>query len=247
MPHLHLDRVSLLGSVGLAYRLRDVSFQVDRGDRLALVGASGSGKTSLLRLLNRLQDPSEGQIYLNQQELRTIPILQLRQQVTLVLQESKLLGMTVREALAYPLQLRRQPPSVIEPTVHHWRERLQIPTDWLERRETELSVGQRQVVAIARALTIQPQVLLLDEPTAALDVGRGDALLAVLRDLAINHSMTIIMANHQLELAQEFCTHVVQLQQGHLLQHAAATDVDWTALRASLKHIEAEQTAEWEE
>ncbi len=231
----------------MAYRLRDISFAVDRGDRWALVGASGSGKTSLLRLLNRLQDPSEGQIYLNDQPLQTIPVLQLRQQVTLVLQESKLLGMTVREALAYPLQLRGQPPSVIEQTVNHWRERLQIPSDWLERRETELSVGQRQLVAIARALTIQPQVLLLDEPTSALDLGRGEALLAVLRDLATNHAITILMANHQLDLAQDFCSHVVHLQHGHLVAQSPANQVDWAALRESLKHIEGETAAEWGE
>jgi len=246
LSHLALEQVSLAGSVGLTYRLQDISFQVDRGDRVALVGASGSGKTSLLRLLNRLQDPSHGTIYLNQQNIQAIPVLQLRQQITLVMQESKLLGMTVREALAYPLQLRGKPPSVIEQTVNHWRERLQLPTDWLERRETELSVGQRQLVAIARALTIQPQVLLLDEPTSALDIGRGDALLHLLQDLSSTQQTTILMANHQLDLAQQFGTHVVHLQEGKLIQYCPTDQVDWAMLRDSLKRVESEHAAEWD-
>ena len=86
--------------------LQDISFEVFSGDRIAIVGTAGAGKTSLLRLINRLTESSSGKIYLENQEYHQIPIIKLRQEVTLVHQEFKLLGMTVREALAYPLVLR---------------------------------------------------------------------------------------------------------------------------------------------
>ncbi|MFM7614814.1 MAG: ATP-binding cassette domain-containing protein, partial [Synechococcales cyanobacterium] len=88
MASIKLEQVSLIGSFSKEYRLRDLSFEVAKGEWLVLVGASGCGKTSVLRLLNRLQDPSKGHIYYNQRDIQTIPIGELRQQVTLVLQES---------------------------------------------------------------------------------------------------------------------------------------------------------------
>ncbi len=103
---LHLDRVSLSASVGSRYLLKNISFVADAGDRICLIGPSGAGKTSLLRLLNRLSEPSEGTIYLESKDYRTIPVIQLRQQIPLVQQESKLLGMIVKDALAYPLVLK---------------------------------------------------------------------------------------------------------------------------------------------
>lgn len=163
--------------------LHQISFQVWRGDRVAIVGPSGAGKTLLLRLLNRLSDPIAGNLWLNQQAYTQMPTMQLRQQVLLVLQESKLLGTTVQTALEYPLLLRRLPKPAIQQRIGTWLERLHIPAEWLGRTELQLSVGQRQLVAIARALIAQPQVLLLDEPTSALDIGRAQQVITVLKEL----------------------------------------------------------------
>ncbi|HAJ60817.1 MAG TPA: cobalt ABC transporter, partial [Cyanobacteria bacterium UBA8543] len=112
-----------------------------------------------------------------------------------------------------------------------YRERLHIPADWLERTELQLSVGQRQLVAIARALVIQPQILLLDEPTSALDAGLASHVLRVLIELARQDKMTILMINHQLDMAQLFCTRVLYLQDGQLLQDTPASQIDWQQLR----------------
>lgn len=158
--------------------LQDISFEVFEGDRVAIVGPSGAGKSYLLRLLNRLSEPSNGKIYLDNQEYRQIPVLQLRACVTLVTQESKLLGMTVKDALKYPLVLRGLPQQTIQQRLSNWIEQ-QIPDDWLGKTEVQLSLGQRQLIAIARALIIQPQILLLDEPTSALDVGTASHVMAI--------------------------------------------------------------------
>lgn len=212
---------------------------------MAIVGASGAGKTSLLRLLNRLSEPTSGAIFLNNQALSQLPTVQLRQQVVLVLQESKLLGMTVQQALEYPLALRQLSKQIIQERVKKWSDRLHIPSEWLHRTELQLSVGQRQVVAIARALVTEPEVLLLDEPTAALDVGRSDLILNVLRDLAQVNNTTVFMANHQLELAEQFCDRVLCLEQGRLLHDLPAEQVNWQALRQTLVKAEEQQSEEW--
>lgn len=245
-PLLRLEQVSLQTGVGAHYLLQDVSFQVFSGDRVAIVGASGAGKTTLLRVLNRLSEVSQGQVFFQQQEIRQIPPVELRQQVVLVLQESKLLGMTVRAALKYPLQLRKLPQREIEQRMQLWLERLHIPQEWLERSEIQLSVGQRQLVAIARALMTQPKVLLLDEPTSALDAGRAQNLLEVLNDLSQTEGTAILMVNHQLELAQQFCTRMLLLDRGRLAADAPIDRLDWHEVKETLLQREVEATEEWE-
>ena len=242
---IRLAHVDLAASVGAQYLLQNISFAAFPGDRIALIGPSGAGKTSLLRLLNRLSEPTKGEIYLGQQEIRQIPVMQLRQQVTLVLQESKLLGMTVQEALTYPLRLRGLPQAEIQQRLGEWLERLRLPSEWLERNELQLSVGQRQLVAIARALLIQPKVLLLDEPTSALDAGRGTQVVKVLTEVAESQKTVILMVNHQLDIAQQFCNRVLHLQRGQLLQDLPSAAVDWSQLRQELIQAEAQDAQEW--
>jgi D-methionine transport system ATP-binding protein len=221
--------------------LQDISFEVSKGDRIAIVGPSGAGKTHLLRLINRLSEASSGNIYLENQEYHQTPVLQIREHVTLVLQESKLLGMTVKEALAYPLVLRGFPKQTIQQRMSHWIEQLQIPDDWLGRTEVQLSTGQRQLVAIARALVIQPKILLLDEPTSALDASTAFRLLEVLNQLAQSHQTTILLVSHQIELVQNFSTRLFYLQQGRLLLNQKASLVDWINLQERLRQAQAQE------
>jgi len=224
--------------------LEDISFEVKAGDRVAIVGSIASGKTSLLRLLNRLSEPSSGKIYLENQEYSQIPVLKLRSQITLVPQEPKLLGMTVREALTYPLVLRGVPKQVIQQRLTESLDQLHIDSDLLGRTEVQLSLGQRQIVALARALMIQPQILLLDEPTSALDAGRATHLLTVLTDLSLKPT-TIFMVNHQLNLAQTFCTRLLHLQQGRLIQNSTSADVDFLKLHDLLIQAQVQAEQEW--
>lgn len=241
---LRIENISLKTPIASNYLLENISFQVDRGDRIAIVGPSGAGKTSLLRLLNRLSSPTSGSIYLDNQEYRQIPAIALRQQITLILQESKLLGMSVRETLAYPLKLRGINSSEIVERISKVLEQLRIPEEWLIRTELQLSVGQKQLVAIARGIILQPKILLLDEPTSALDAGKAAHILQVLTALT-NSNTTIIMVNHQLELAEQFATRVLYLQQGKLLKNAISERINWGEMRQDLIKAEAEAEQEW--
>jgi D-methionine transport system ATP-binding protein len=245
-PVVRVEGVSFAHGLAAQAILQQISFVVDRGDRLAIVGISGAGKTTLLRLLNRLSEPTQGCLYWEQRPFAQVPVQHLRQQIVLVLQESKLLGMTVQQALTYPLSLRQLSPVHIQQRISEWTERLQIPAEWLGRTEQQLSVGQRQWVAIARALVIQPQVLLLDEPTAALDIGRSHLILDVLNELTQTRGMAVLMANHQLDLAAKFCDRVLHLHQGSLLQDVPAHLVNWHTLEQDLAQISAQQVEEWE-
>ena len=241
---LRLDNVSLKTPIASNYLLENISFQVHKGDRIAIVGPSGAGKTTLLRLLNRLSSPTSGSIYLENTEYRQIPAIELRREITLVMQESKLLGMPVREALAYPLKLRGVNSSNIAERISGAIAQLHIPEEWLTRTELQLSTGQKQLVAIARAIVLQPKILLLDEPTSALDAGKAHHLVQVLTELT-NSQTTVLMVNHQLELAQEFATRVLYLQQGKLLEDAMCDRINWGELRQNLIKAEAQAEQEW--
>ncbi|MBD2436390.1 ATP-binding cassette domain-containing protein [Nostoc sp. FACHB-110] len=246
---LRLEQVNLFSKLKSNHQgypiLQNISFQVFPGERIAIVGVTGAGKTSLLRLINRLTEPSSGKIYLETQEYQQIPAVQLRQMVTLVLQESKLLGMTVQQALEYPLVLRGMPKQTIQQRVSDCLEQLHIPNDWLAKNELQLSSGQRQLVAIARALIIQPKILLLDEPTSALDAGKASHVMQIFIQLAQTQQTTILMVNHQLDLAQMFCTRLLHLHQGQLLADKPTSEVDLATLQASLTQAETQAAEEW--
>jgi D-methionine transport system ATP-binding protein len=214
---LKLSDVGLSDGNGFETILDNISFVVNQGDRLGIMGPSGAGKTSLLRLLNRLAEPSQGVIYFKNQPFAEIPVLNLRRQIVLVPQEPKLLGMTVQNALAYPLELQQLKKNEIQSRIDHYCQKLGIPNEWLDRNELQLSVGQRQLVTIARGLIMQPKILLLDEPTSALDADKSDHLINILIELSETQNLTIIMVNHQQRLIDQFTSQVLSLFQGRLV------------------------------
>lgn len=243
---LTFEHVTMRATAGVIEIVKDVSFSLAIGNFVGLVGPSGSGKTSLLRLMNRLAEASSGQILFEGKDVRQVPVVSLRRQVALVNQESRLLGMTVKAALGYPLRLQGQVAAKIDKDVNTWAERLKIPADWMERTAVNLSLGQRQRVAIARTLITQPKVLLLDEPTSAQDVGYSEFLLAHLSELATQHQMAIVMANHQIELLSRYVNRVWQLEKGRLTVDAPASEIDWVQLRQQLVSQEQAEQADWD-
>jgi D-methionine transport system ATP-binding protein len=225
--------------------LQDISFEVFEGDRIAIVGPTGAGKSYLLRLLNRLCEPTNGKIYFDNRDYRQIAARSLRESVILVSQEPKLLGMSVREALAYPLILRNLPKPQIQQRLSYWMQQLHIPEEWLTRTEAQLSTGQKQLVNLTRGLVIQPKILLLDEPTSNLDLGTASRITEVLNQLYEKHQTTILMVNHQLNIAQMFCTRLLYLQQGRLITNQPASQINWNNLQETLKQAEADDDFEF--
>ena len=197
--------------------LTDISLNLAAGESITLTGITGAGKSTLFRLINRLSEPTNGQIVLNGENYRSIPPATLRQRVMLVAQEPKLLGMKVRDALAYPLQLRSLDPEEIKQRIVTITDRLEIPSDWFDLTELQLSAGQKQIISIARGIITQPQVLLLDEPIANLDLTTAARILKTIDEITRSQQIGTIVINHQLELAAKFSDRLLYLQAGKLL------------------------------
>ncbi|MFM2312082.1 MAG: hypothetical protein RLZZ04_1358 [Cyanobacteriota bacterium] len=244
-PLLRLEQVHLQATVGIDSLLRDISFEVQPQEIVGIVGASGSGKTSLLRLLNGLVSPSQGKIQLEERPIENYTPVELRRRLVLIPQEPKLLGMKVIDALSYPLQLQRLSASEIHIQVDTWVDLLRISPEWLEKTELQLSLGQRQLVAIARSLMMKPQVILLDEPTSALDVGTATFLLKILKKLNQEQNLTIMMVNHQLELIQGFCDRLLLLHQGNLLEDLPGTTANWQKVSQKIHQLRSQEAEEW--
>jgi D-methionine transport system ATP-binding protein len=225
--------------------LTDISFEVFQSDRVALIGPSGAGKTSLLRLLNRLSEPTAGSIYLENQDYQKIPVLQLRRQVMLVPQEPKLLGMTVQQALAYPLTLQQLPQRQIQERLDACREQLHIPGEWLERTGVTTFCGTTTASCDRACLGYPTENLITRRANVALDAGLASHVLGVLADLALKDKMAILMVNHQLDMAQLFCTRVLYLQGGQLLQDAPVAQIDWKHLRENLVKTSEQASQDW--
>ncbi len=226
--------------------LTDISFSLAAGECVTLTGITGAGKSTLLRLLNRLSEPTSGQILLNGDDYRSISPVTLRQRVMLVSQTPQLLGMNVREALAYPLQLRSLGAAEIKQRVLTVADQFEIPTDWFDRNHLQLSVGQKQLVSIARGVITQPQVLLLDEPIASLDTIAAERVLTTINTICRSQNIGMIVVNHQLELAARFCDRLLYLHDGKLLIDKSSASVDWQNLHQQIRESEDRAISEWD-
>jgi D-methionine transport system ATP-binding protein len=226
--------------------LTDISFSLAAGECISLTGMTGAGKSTLLRLLNRLIEPTAGEILFVGEDYRSMPPIALRQKIRLVSQEPKLLGMKVRAALAYPLQLQSIDPAEITQRIATVAEQFELPPDWFDRSELQLSPGQKQIVSIARGLITRPQILLLDEPIASLDVTTADRILRTIVDIARSQQMGLIIVNHQLELAAKFSDRLLYLQDGQLNIDQMTKSVDWQNIQQQIRESEHRSITEWD-
>lgn len=205
--------------------LRGIDARFGAGRVTALVGPSGAGKTSLLRCLNRLEEPESGRVLLDGHDLRGLPPTELRKRVGMVFQTPTLFEGGVRANLRYGLE------DVPEETLAWALREAGLKEDFLARDSSALSVGQAQRVCIARCLVRKPEVLLMDEPTSALDKDAAARVESLIASLA-EHGLTIVLVTHNLSQAQR-------------VAHAAALLVDGTvAASGTPSEIEAAWPAE---
>ncbi|NCO74472.1 MAG: ATP-binding cassette domain-containing protein [Cyanobacteria bacterium] len=231
---LRLENISLWTHNHQTPLLENISLSMSKGERLGILGSSGAGKTTLLKLLNYLHSPNQGKFFFQQESINVINPLELRTKIVLVPQEPKLLGMTVQCALTYPLQLQKLATTEITQRLSWCLNELSIPDSWLQRQELELSLGQRQLVAVARGIIMQPLILLLDEPTSALDTGKANWLKEKLINLSENLAITMIVVNHDLNWLKDFATRIVWLNQGKIKQDSIITKIHWQEIRENL-------------
>lgn len=182
-----------------------------------VAGPSGAGKSTLLRLLNRLADPAAGRVLYRGRDVTELDPLALRRAVCLVPQLPALLEGTVRENVAFGARLARR--SV---DVHHVLRLAGLPSGFADREATRLSTGEQQRVMLARALALEPAVLLLDEPTSALDPSAREAVEATLLDLRERLRISYVLVTHDLAQAERLADRVMHLRPGGAVREVAA-------------------------
>lgn len=213
LEHIAIDRISETdGQSHLRRILSEVDFTVSAGGRLAVIGPSGAGKSSLLRLLNRLDEPAEGRVLFDGVDIQALDPIALRRRVGMVFQQPVLFDGTVDDNLAYPLRLQRQVLPAEQATA--LLEEFALPAEYLMRRADQLSGGQEQRIAIARALTLDPEVLLLDEPTSALDEESARIALDALLRRNAETGLGLVVVTHASDILRRLDCPVLLVADG---------------------------------
>jgi putative ABC transport system ATP-binding protein len=227
-PAIRLDHISRHYTMGEAVirAVDDVSLDLPSGEFLALLGSSGSGKSTLLNLIAGLDRPTSGAVIAQGQDLSTVSSLELaryrRQTVGMVFQSFNLLPrMTLEENVELPLRLAEVERRDRAARVHEALNRVGLGKR-ITHRPSELSGGEQQRAAIARALVNRPKVLLADEPTGNLDSATGESILMLLKEIQKNPGMTIVMVTHERPLAERFADRLAIMGDGKLLSNGAA-------------------------
>jgi putative ABC transport system ATP-binding protein len=206
--------------------LQNVSLTAKSGLITAVIGPSGGGKSTLVRLINRLAEPTSGSIYLGERLITELDPLELRRLVALVSQKPFMFEGTVLENLQRPFLYREQKlPTAESDEVRHALELARLDHDMVQRNARTLSGGEQQRVSLARALITKPRVLLLDEPTSALDRRTGDALAATFQEVCRKERLTVILVTHDLRVAERIADDCLYLEAGHILEEGSAEEL----------------------
>jgi iron complex transport system ATP-binding protein len=209
--------------------LRDISFQVGKGEFIGVIGPNGSGKTTLLKILYRLLSPQKGEVLFDRVPLKRMGRTDIAKRIAVVAQEAyPLFPFRVMEIVLMGrspylghLMFESERDLEIAKKVMEWTEILPI----FERPIDELSGGERKRVFIARALAQEPEVILLDEPTANLDIHHQIEFLDLILALNREKGLTIIMASHDLNIASEFCDRLILLHEGRIYKTGTPQEV----------------------
>jgi putative ABC transport system ATP-binding protein len=216
-PAFELDRVSL--SRGGKRVLRELSARIPAG-ATCLAGPSGSGKSTLLRLLNRLSDAESGVVRYRGEDVRDGDPLELRREVMLVPQLPALLEGTVADNLRFAAELAGR-----EPDFERLLDLAGLDASFAEREGSKLSVGEQQRAMLARALALEPRVLLLDEPTSALDPDTTGAIEETLAELRERLEIDVVWVTHDLGQARRVSDWLVRIEAGRAVREGPTHEV----------------------
>ena len=200
--------------------LKGISFLVRAGDCYSITGPSGSGKSALLRLLNRFEDPIRGEIRFRGAPVQSYDPLELRRRIALVLQQPVMFHGTVRENL-----LRRPGGEQLsEAALVQALEEVGLDRAFLDRNAMEVSGGEKQRISIARSLLGEPDIILLDEPTSALDARSLHLVADLIGQLNRVRGLTVIIVTHQPEMIHRLGGRVLFLDKGHIIRETDAEE-----------------------
>lgn len=206
--------------------LKDINFSVNTGDVTCIIGSSGSGKSTMLRCINLLEEPTGGEIIYNGQNiLETKNIPAYRAKVEMVFQSFNLFeNMSVlKNCMLGPRRVLKQDKETARREAMLYLEKVGM-LPYINAKPKQLSGGQKQRVAIARALTMKPDVILFDEPTSALDPQMVGEVLTVIRRLA-DEGLTMIVVTHEMAFARDVSNHVVFMHDGVICEEGSPEEI----------------------
>ena len=200
--------------------LKNISTTINKGEIISIIGPSGSGKSTFLRCINKLEEPTEGHIYIDGMDLmdKKTDINKIRERVGMVFQHFNLFpNMTVLENLTLsPTMVKKESKEEAEKYALYLLEKVGL-SDKANSYPTQLSGGQKQRIAIARALAMKPEVILFDEPTSALDPEMIKEVLDVMRDLA-KEGMTMLIVTHEMGFARNVGNRILFMDNGEIIE-----------------------------
>ena len=207
--------------------LKSIDQEIKKGEKVVIIGASGSGKSTFLRCLNLLEQPTDGHIFFNGEDI-TDPkndINKLRQKMGMVFQQFNLFPhMTVKDNIKLaPVKLKLMTDAEAEEKALALLERVGLP-EKADAYPGQLSGGQQQRIAIARALAMNPEVMLFDEPTSALDPEMVGEVLEIMREVA-DTGMTMVVVTHEMGFAREVGTRILFMDEGVIAEEGAPQDI----------------------
>ncbi len=226
MPHLELDNVS--ASYGALRVLDGITLSVGKGETLGLIGPSGSGKSTVLRVLTGLLIPEAGTVRIAGEAVNlnnAAEVRKLRNRTAIVFQQYNLFqNLTVLEnVMIAPTKVHRRKPADVRPEAESLLQKVGL-ADKLKSYPDQLSGGQQQRVAIARSLCLKPDILLLDEVTAALDPELVSEVLDTIRELA-QEGMTMLIVSHEMGFIREISARVAFMAEGKVVELGSPTDI----------------------
>ena len=206
--------------------LKNISTTINKGEIISIIGPSGSGKSTFLRCINKLEEPTEGHIYIDGMDLmdKNTDIHKIRERVGMVFQHFNLFpNMTVLENLTLsPTMVKKESKEEAEKYALYLLEKVGL-SDKANSYPTQLSGGQKQRIAIARALAMKPEVILFDEPTSALDPEMIKEVLDVMRDLA-KEGMTMLIVTHEMGFARNVGNRILFMDNGEIIEDCSPKD-----------------------
>ena len=216
---LHKSYRTLNGAVEV---LKGINQEIDKGEKVVVIGPSGSGKSTFLRCLNLLEQPTGGEIWFEGKQINTpeCNIDKLRQKIGMVFQHFNLFPhLTVRENITLaPVNLGLKTKEQADQQAEELLARIGL-ADKADSYPGQLSGGQKQRIAIVRSLAMEPDVMLFDEPTSALDPEMVGEVLEVMKELA-NDGMTMVVVTHEMAFAREVATRVLFMDDGQITEEA---------------------------
>ncbi|TZE81695.1 methionine ABC transporter ATP-binding protein [Calorimonas adulescens] len=208
--------------------LKNINLEINDGEIFGIMGLSGAGKSSLIRCINRLEEPTEGTIEINGQDIMSLnnkELREMRKKIGMIFQHFNLLSnKTVYENIAFPMEISGVSKDVIDKRIKELLDMVGL-ADKKDSYPSQLSGGQKQRVGIARALANGPTLLLSDEATSALDPQTTSQILSLLKEINKRLNLTIIVITHQMDVIKEICDRVAVLNAGELVEVGNVVDI----------------------